>query len=356
MPAHDAYDPAEMARRLEAWLAPKLDATDVAISDLRAPGETGMSSETIMFDATWSTSGATGSAALVLRSRPTGHVVFPIYDLGMQYDVIGKVAAAAPTVPTPPLRWFEPSTKPIGREFFVMDLVNGDVPPDNLPYTMGGWLLDATPRQQRNLQMSSVDVLADIHAIDWRAAGLEVLDQPAYGSLGLDQQLGFYEFFLDWGRMGRPQPTLDRVAAWLRSNRPDPEPDLVFNWGDARIGNILFRDHAPVAVLDWEMATIGPREVDLAWFCLLERFFSSHLGVPNLPGFGSTHDVVAHYEQRTKYKVTDFDWYTVWASFRYAVVMMRIVQAAELAGDDIGFTEHDNVAVTLLETLESEVC
>jgi aminoglycoside phosphotransferase (APT) family kinase protein len=270
--------------------------------------------------------------------------------------VMQRVSAAAPNLPMPPLRWMEPSDEPLGREFLVMDKVAGVVPPDNLPYTMGGWLLEATPEQQRHLQDASVDTLADLHAIDWRAAGLDLLDEPEYGTIGLDQQLGWWERFLEWGRMGRPQPTLDRMAEWLRAHRPAHEPEPVLNWGDSRIGNMLYRDFEPVAVLDWEMATLGPREVDLAWMVLFEHFFSTHLGMPNLPGFADQREVVARYETRSGYTVAPLDWYLLWGAFRYAAVMMRIVQAAELAGNDIGFTEHDNVALTMLESLEAKFC
>jgi aminoglycoside phosphotransferase (APT) family kinase protein len=356
MPQQDTYDRAEMQRRLEAWLSSRIEgASNVEVTDLRAPGETGHSSETMLFDANWTDEGGSRSSSLVLRTRPTGHVVFPIYDLALQYDVMERIGAAAPDLPMPPLRWMEPSTEPLGREFFVMERVDGLVPPDNLPYTMNGWLLDSTPEQQRRLQTSSIDVLADIHAIDWRSAGLGILDEPRYGATGLDQQLGFYDYFLEWGRLGRPQPTLDRMAAWLSDHRPVDEPQPVLNWGDARIGNILYRDHRPVAILDWEMATLGPREVDLAWMLLFQRFFSTHLGVAELPGFGSMHEMVDRYQERAGYRVRDFEWYLLWAAHRYGVVMMRLVQAAELSGADLGFTEEDNVAITMLEALEKEL-
>ena len=55
------------------------------------------------------------------------------------------------------------------------------------------------------------------------------------------------------------------------------------NWGDARVGNTLYRDFTPVAVLDWEMATVGPREVDLAWMIFLHEFFddmAERFGMP----------------------------------------------------------------------------
>jgi aminoglycoside phosphotransferase (APT) family kinase protein len=356
MPAQDTYDPQEMQRRLEAWLATRIEeARDVEVTNLAAPGESGFSSETMMFDASWTTGGARESAGFVLRTRPTGHVVFPVYDLAHQYDVMSKVSAAT-DVPLPPLRWMEPSSEPLGREFFVMERVEGVVPPDNLPYTMGGWLMESEPADQRRLQRSAYQTLARLHALDWRAAGLEVLHDPRHGRIGLDEQLGYYEYFLDWGRMGRPQPTIDRMAAWLRAHRPEPEPEPVLNWGDSRIGNLLFRDYTPVAVLDWEMATLGPREVDLAWMLLFERFFSSHLGVDNLPGFAPWEESIADYEAASGYRVGDLGWYHHCPANPNPVVMMRIVQAAELAGTDIGFTEADNVAVTLLEALEAEYC
>ena len=55
-------------------------------------------------------------------------------------------------------------------------------------------------------------------------------------------------------------------------------------WGDSRIGNVMYQDFAPVAVLDWEMATLGPREMDLGWMAFLHRFFEDIAGLANLPG------------------------------------------------------------------------
>ena len=356
MPSSSGFDPQSLQGRLEPWLAKRLpEADDVTVSGLDAPGETGHSSETVLFDASWTQDGREVVEHLVLRTAPGGHTVFPTYDLGLQYEVMQRVGRAAPDVPLPPLRWYEPDPSAIGKEFFVMGRVDGQVPPDRLPYTMQGWLLEeSSPEDQRRLQMNAVDTLARLHLIDWRSAGLDILDQRRYGATGLDQQLGFYEAFLEWGRGDHPHPRLHEVARWLRGNAPDPEPEPTLNWGDARIGNILFRDHEPVAVLDWEMATLGPPQVDLAWFCLFERFFSDELGMPNLPGFAPMDEVVARYESVTGRPVGDLGWYSVWGAFRYAVVMMRLCQAAELDGEDPGFTQDDNPATSLMEHVLAE--
>lgn len=356
MPSSQGFDPSSVHERLRSWLAAQLpDAENVEVSNLDAPSATGHSSETVLFDASWTEAGSPHHESLVLRTAPSGHTVFPTYDLAEQFDVMTRVAAAAPSVPLPPLRYHESDPDVLGGEFIVMGRVDGQVPPDRMPYTMEGWLLEAsTPAEQRRLQDSAIDVLADIHAIDWRGAGLDRLDRPELGRTGLDQQLRFYEDFLEWGRGDHPHERFVEVARWLRENRPDPEPEPVLNWGDARIGNIIFRDHRPAAVLDWEMATLGPRHVDVAWFCLFERFFSVELGVANLPGFAPMDEVVARYEARSGTQLGDLGWYTAWGAYRYAVVMMRICQADALAGID-GFPEDDNVATVMLDHVMDEV-
>lgn len=355
MPSSEAFDADRLQRGIEAWLPTRLEpgSTDVRVTDLEAPAATGHSSETVMFDVAWTDpDGTERTDRLVLRTAPGGHTVFPTYDLGRQFRIMELVRDGS-EVPVPPLRWYEDDPRWIGGEFLVMGRVEGQVPPDRLPYTMDGWLLSSAPDEQRRLQRSAVRTLAAIHAVDWRAGGAGLVDRPGLGRCGLDQQLAEYREFLAWGRGDHPHDFLHSVADWLEANRPEPEPEPVLNWGDARIGNMVFRDHEPVAVLDWEMATVGPREVDLAWFCLFERFFSAELGVPNLPGFAPQEQVVADYCEAADCDVGDLGWYTVWAAHRYALVFMRICQAG--GGDDYGFTEDDNPATALLRNVLHEV-
>jgi len=353
MPSSTGFVADRFAEGLDRWLREGCGLTDVGVALEDAPAATGHSSETVLFDATWTADGGPTHRRLVLRTAPTGHTVFPTYDLRLQHSVMERVAATG-AVPIPNLFGFTEDVEWIGSPFIVMDRVDGQVPPDRLPYTMEGWLLAETPEFQRRVQTSGLETIAAVHAIDWRAAGLDVADAPEYGTTGLDQQLGFYEYFLEWGRGDHPQPRLHQVAAWLRHHRPDPEPDPVLNWGDARIGNIIFVNGSPAAVLDWEMVTLGPPQVDLAWSLLLERFFTVELGVPQLPGFLDHDAAVAHYESVTHSSVGDLTWYTIWAAYRYAVVMMRICQAAALDGVDMGQTEDDNLALTMLNNLLAE--
>ncbi|MBV6508601.1 MAG: putative aminoglycoside phosphotransferase [Acidimicrobiales bacterium] len=341
-----------MAHRLENWLGRVADASEVEVTGIEAPGESGFSSETMLVDARITAGDGLQDRHLVIRTEPTGETVFPSYDLGLQYRVMDSVARHS-DVPIAPLLWFEPDRSTLGRPFFVMERVEGEVPPDNIPYSMQGFVLDASPAEQSRLQLSGIDVLADLHAIDLDTAGLKIVDQPEFGPTGLRQQLGYYDHYLHWATQGRPQPTLERARSWLGANLPD-EPPPVLNWGDSRIGNIIYRDFQPVAVLDWEMVTLGPPEVDLAWYCMMHRFFTRNLGVPELPGFVSEEEVIHHYEKRSRHTVTDFGWYLLWGALRYGVIFLRIVKQRE-DDPDFAFTERDNPVIDLIDGLLDEV-
>jgi aminoglycoside phosphotransferase (APT) family kinase protein len=118
---------------------------------------------------------------------------------------------------------------------------------------------------------------------------------------------------------------IERTFAWLDAHAPSAQP-AVLNWGDARIGNMLFRDFTPVAVLDWEMAAVGPREVDLAWMVFLHRFFQDlavRFEMPGLPDFMRPDEVAAQYESLTGHTPVALDWFEVFAALRFAIVSVR---------------------------------
>ena len=159
----------ELAGRLATWLAATLP-TGAAprIDGLEGTSANGMSSETLLFDATWNDDGATVHHRLVARVAPGADdvPVFPRYDLAAQFSTIRAVGELT-DVPVPAVWWCEPDPGPLGAPFFVMGRVDGLVPPDVMPYNFGdSWLFDADPADQRHLQDATVDVLARLHAID----------------------------------------------------------------------------------------------------------------------------------------------------------------------------------------------
>jgi aminoglycoside phosphotransferase (APT) family kinase protein len=225
----------------------------------------------------------------------------------------------------PHVRWVELDRKWLGTPFLVMRRIDGEAPPDLPPYVFGGWMMDASPEQRAQLQSASVSIVAKLHEITPQTHDLAFLAQPAHGASALDQQLGYQRWYYEWARDGVTYPLIERTLRWLDANRPDEGP-TVLNWGDARIGNMLYRDFEPVAVLDWEMATIGPAEIDIAWMVFLHRFFNDlaeKFELPGIPDFMRRDDVARAYEQMTGRPVRALEWFEVFAALRFAVVSIR---------------------------------
>ena len=328
-PEASRTDPEVLRSKLEAWLRAHPDvADDAVVQNLQVPDGNGMSSETMLFEL------AHGGQVeqLVARVAPQlGSVpVFPDYDMGMQFRVMQEVADA---VPVPAVRWLEEDPGPVGAAFFVMDRVEGRVPPDVMPYNFGmdSWVYDASPAEQQHLQEKSVEVLAALHALPVDRFGF--LDDSVEGGDAdersalrrhVDATRGFYEWVV---ADAYESPLILRSFEWLEDHWPADEGETVLSWGDSRIGNMMFDGFDPVAVLDWEMASLGPREVDLAWMVFLHRFFEEVAWKMELPGmrhFMHAPDVVAHYEQVTGHTVQNFEWHTTYAALRHAAIMYRV--------------------------------
>jgi len=350
MPIPDQRD-LERARGIVAgWLGDRIPgATDVEIGPMSGPAFTGFSNETLLFDASWSVDGTRHTEGLVLRVKPTQHTVFMESDFESQYRVL-EVLGERTNVPVPPMRWFEADDSYLGAPFFVMEKVDGRAPTDTPPYTVGGWLLEeSTPEQRRTLVESGIDALAAVHAVDWRALGLDFLDKPQYGRLGFEQQLRYYEASYQWADPDRAPPRIAAAALdWIREHAPTEDPEITLCWGDARINNQLFgADYRVAAVVDWEMVTLADPMMDLGWWLFLDRHFHEGMPAPRLDGFPTRDEMVARYEATSGREARDLEFYEVFGGLRFAVVMMRLANL--LVGFEIMPTDNDmaeNNAVT----------
>ena len=316
---------------LERWLATRLPAGAAPrVESLEGTSSNGMSSETLLFDAAWAAGGAARRRErLVARLAPdAGDVpVFPSYDLGRQFDVI-RLVGELTDVPVPPVWWSEPDPGPIGAPFFVMGRVDGRVPPDVMPYTFGdNWLHDADPADQRRLQDATVDVLARLHAVPDPEGRFAFLAPDVRGHSPLRRRVAHTRAWYDYASGdGLRSPLVERTFAWLDEHWPADEGGTVLAWGDSRIGNVLYDGFTPAAVLDWEMATLGPRELDVAWLIYAHRVFedlAGALGLPGMPGFLRADDVAARYEALTGHAPRDLAFYGTYAAVQYAIVFLR---------------------------------
>jgi aminoglycoside phosphotransferase (APT) family kinase protein len=329
---------------LEHWIAAQSAVTGgptgtPTVTGVRAPDSNGLSSASVLFEVSWAGGNEMRHGSYVARMAPEDNAVpvFPRYDLGTQFEVIGRVAARC-EIPLPRLRWNVPDGGPLGTPFFVMDRVDGRVPLDNPPYVFTGWLLEATPEERARLQRASVQILATLHAVPAETLAVPALRPPAgQGSLRyhVDLQRDYYRWALldDGVRV----PIIERSFDWLEQHWPaDAGPDVLC-WGDARIGNIIYAGFEPVAVLDWEMAALGPRELDVGWFVFLHRFFqdiAEFFGVEGLPDFLRRSDVEQCYQELAGWQLRDMDFYLTYAALRHAIIMARIRRRMIHFGED----------------------
>jgi aminoglycoside phosphotransferase (APT) family kinase protein len=292
---------------------------------------TGMSSETIILTARWPQDGKTVEQKLVARVAPTAQdvPVFPSYRLDHQFEVMRQVAERT-DVPVPRVRWLESTGEVLGTPFFLMDYVEGSVPPDVMPYTFGNnWFADAPAARHRELQDATIEILAKLHSIPNAEKTFGFLTEGLAGDTALRRHFSWVRSWYDFAvpDIGR-SPLLERTFDWLEAHWPQQQAasEPVLLWGDARVGNVLYRDFKPVAVLDWEMVTLGPRELDVAWTIFAHMVFQELAGLATLPGLPDVmreDDVRATYRRLTGVELGDLQWFYAYSGLMWACVFMR---------------------------------
>ena len=305
----------DVRRALTGWLATRHDG--VRLVDLqRAAG--GRTNETFLLDASWTG----GGASLVVRVEPAGEGLFARYDLAMQAAV--QELAAAHGVPTAvPAEVVDDRTW-LGAPFLVMPWVRGRVP-GSIP-SLDAWLAEAAPDRQRALYTSFLDALVAIHRIPLQAPTVPVR------RAGIDEELDWWEELLRWSADGVPAPPLVEAIAWCRAHRPADEPPPSVLWGDVRLGNVVVDDDFGVrAVLDWELASIGPAEMDLGWCLGLEAVAEQVVG-GRLPGFLARDEVLERHAAALGRPLVAYEWFETFALVRALIVDERDNRLAAAAG------------------------
>lgn len=320
------------ANRIADWLASKWpENQDITVTDVNVPGAGGLSNETVLFTANWRDADGEQTRGMVARVQPDGPGVFPDYNLAKEATVIKALAEHSP-VPVPQVYFFEQDPSVFGAPFLVMQRIDGRIPADDPPFTATGWVLGLTPDQRRKMWHNSIDVLAQIHSVDWRELGLEFLDTPENQS-GLDAGLAHWRRTFDWAAEGEPNPTLEAAMDWLDEHRPQHDEPKVLNWGDARVGNMIFSDDlAPLGVLDWEMVALASREQELGWWLFLMRHHTEGVGLPLPEGIPGHAETIDYYEQKTGHKLRDLHYYEVLGGTRLSILMVRAAHMMIAAG------------------------
>ncbi|OBB47338.1 MULTISPECIES: phosphotransferase family protein [unclassified Mycobacterium] len=328
---HSSRDLSSLPGVMSRWLSTVLPggaAPEITVES--GVDANGMSSETIILTGRWTADGQPQEQKWVARVAPTTEdvPVFSSYRMDHQFDVI-RLVQEKTDVPVPQVRWLENSGDVLGTPFFLMDYVDGRVPPDVMPYTFGGnWFSDSPAEQRRELQDATVGVIAKLHSIPEPEKVFGFLDNGSDRN-ALRRNLNWLQ---DWYRFAVPDigrsSLVERALDWLEANWPADAAanDPVLVWGDSRVGNVLYSGYQPVAVLDWEMATLGPREMDAAWMIFAHNVFqelAGLAGLPGLPDFMREEDVKQTYAALTGVELGDLHWFYVYSGVIWACVFMR---------------------------------
>lgn len=263
-----------------------------------------------------------GSASYVLR-RPPRHPRPTSNDTNRREARV-LAALEGTAVPHPPLVAACGDDSVIGTAFFLMEPVHGFNPTTDLPA-----LHRREPALRHEMGLRAVDAIAALSAVDPQASGLDGFGRP---DGFLDRQVRRWLDELDSyrrfeGYRGPDLPGLDEVAAWLADNRP-ARWSLGLMHGDFHLANLMysFGGAEVVAVVDWEMTTVGDPLLDLGW--LLATWPDDNGRAAGMPtaigaagGLPSPAELVARYELRTGRDTRAIDWYCVLASFKLGILL-----------------------------------
>jgi aminoglycoside phosphotransferase (APT) family kinase protein len=263
----------------------------------------------------------TAAGEYVLRKKPPGKLLPRAHEVEREHRVMAALADT--DVPVPRMRLLCQDESVVGTAFFVMDHVPGRIysDPD---------LRDSKPAHRAAIYEDLARVLAALHRVDWRAVGLDGFGRPeGY----MQRQVALWTRQWQAARV-EDMPTMDLLAQWLQQHLPpDDEPACIAH-GDYRLGNVLIHPTEPriVAVLDWELATIGHPLADLGYTCLtyyLPPGFSGTTGVAGEDltdtGIPDKQTFVASYCRHAGRELPEsLDVFVVFSMFRSASIVAGV--------------------------------
>jgi aminoglycoside phosphotransferase (APT) family kinase protein len=258
-----------------------------------------------------------GSDRWVLRRPPPGRLLPTSHDVLREWRVISALYPLGVRVPKPIVACEDPSI--IETPFYLMNRVDGVVIRDSIPPPLD------TPHQRRRMAEELVDTLAEIHAVDWEAAGLAGLGRPrGY----LERQVRRWAEQLERTRvMTRPLGGIDEITEWLRKQLPESGSATLVH-GDYKLDNVIYALEAParlLAVLDWEMATLGDPLADVGYFLAFwspsgTELLSDQVRLTQLDGFPSRKEMAALYEAKSGRRLQNASFYICLAMWKLAII------------------------------------
>ena len=308
--ARHAFDTAA----LERWLAGELAGFSGPLEVAQFAG--GQSNPTFLV--------STPAAEYVPRKKPPGELLATAHAIDREYRVLQALAASG--VPVPTLRGWCEDAGVIGTPFYLMDYQAGRIFTDPLLPTF-------TPAERGAAYRDMGTTLARLHALDWRALGLADYGRP---ERFIERQLARWSRQYEASRSD-DVPAMERLGAWLAEHMPADDHAAITH-GDYRIGNLIYAEDAPriVAVLDWELSTIGHPLADLAYNCMTYHLPAGHpisagfvgvdlatQGIPSEDEYLATYAAASGIDPRPHWR-----FYMVFSLYRTAAIQQGVYARA----------------------------
>ena len=276
-----------------------------------------------------------GGRSWVLRRPPLGHVLPTAHDMAREYRVLAALADTDVPVARPIALCEDVAVN--DAPFYVMEYRPGVI----LAHALPDGYADA-PEARRRISQAMIDTMVRLHAIDYRAVGLEGFGHPE----------GYVErqvrrWAQQWERsQTAPLPDIETLATRLRAALPSSPPPTIVH-GDFRLGNLALDPADPgrvVAVFDWEMATLGDPLADLGYTLIYwadpgDEIDAASIGsvspFTQLPGFPRRAELVEAYARGSGRDVDAVDFYQVLALYKLAIIAEGIY-ARYLQGKTLG--------------------
>lgn len=263
-----------------------------------------------------------GDEHWVMRRPPRGPLLPTAHDVLREYRFISAVHGKA-RVPRPIAACED--TDVIGAPFYLMERKDGHVIRSEVPEAYD------TPAERRRISEEMVTALAEMHGVDWQAAGLKGKPE-GFLHRQLKRWSGQWE---QTQPRTRDLPGLDELTAWLEEHMPEEQPPTIVH-GDYKIDNVMFAPDKPelIAIFDWEMATIGDPLADLGWLMSnwgdpgdpppppeFQQYTRQGPPVTSMEGFLTQDEMAALYEEKTGRSMRNFAFYHVFAVYKLAIIL-----------------------------------
>lgn len=306
------FDP----RRLQAWLQGQVPGLEGAMRLRRIGG--GQSNPTYFVDFE--------GRSVVLRKQPPGPLLPSAHAVDRECRILRALAATE--VPVPPVLAWCDDRAVVGTPFYVMACLEGRVLP--------GLALPEVPAAARRAHvLAMAETLAALHAVDWAALGL-----ADYGRTGNFFSRQLARWSRQWAASkGADNPDVERLIAWLPAHLPADDTTTIAH-GDFRIGNLMFAPGAPrvVAVLDWELSTLGHPMADLGYACMAWHMAPGEfdgvrgldlpaLGLPDESAFVARYRE-AYAQRRGQEAPVLAPFHLAFSMFRFAVILEGVAARA----------------------------